>query len=325
MIARPYLSWTAIACEFIATSTAPLAIPSNPSAIANNGGRGARTGSGVASSIPRIAAVVVFRLPKRAVNTPLNGSPNNEPAAMQSSASPSKPSVRPSACLASGICGTQLPSAAPLAKNTQPMARRASRVCVLDCPAGAVITRLVCRALWRRSLRGLLAIGDEADGMTVRIAPPFPEMRCTRGTDNDLLGPQVIGGGIGRHRSTAGGHQIVQQLDPRTAAGAQRRDADVGAGHRRQAFLFDTPVIARAGDAQAEAVPIESDTLVGIGYRDRAMVDAEKQPVLLLPARLALVGRELDQFERMAVRVAEIDGADAAGVRVPRRQKLRLS
>src|SRR5215468_3780429 len=73
MLARPYLSWMAIACVFIATSTAPLAIPSNPSAIANNGGRGARTGSGVASSIARIAAVVVFRLPKRAVSTPFNG------------------------------------------------------------------------------------------------------------------------------------------------------------------------------------------------------------------------------------------------------------
>ena len=161
--------------------------------------------------------------------------------------------------------------------------------------------------------------------MTVRIAPPFPEMRCTRGTHNDLLGPQVIGGGIGRHRSTVGGHQIVQQLDPRAAAGAQRGEADMGAWHRRQAFLFDTPVIARAGDPQAEPVPIESDTLVRIGYRDRAMVDAEKQPVLLLPARLTPAGRELDQFERMAVRVAEIDGADAAGVRVSRRQKLRLS
>src|SRR5215469_6313312 len=81
MLARPYLSWMAIACVFIATSTAPLAIPSNPSAIANNGGPGARIGSGVASSIARIAAVVVFRLPKRAVNTPLNGSPTNEPVA----------------------------------------------------------------------------------------------------------------------------------------------------------------------------------------------------------------------------------------------------
>ena len=159
--------------------------------------------------------------------------------------------------------------------------------------------------------------------MTVRIAQPFPGMRCTRGTHNYLLGPQIIGGGIYRHRSTVGGHQIVQQLNPRAAAGAQCGDTDMGAWHRREAFLFDTPIIARAGDAQADAVPIESEALVGIGYRDRAVVDVEKQPVLLLPARLALVARKLDQFERMAVRVAEIDGLDSASVRVPRRQKLR--
>src|SRR6516164_7633445 len=324
MMARPYLSWTAMACVFIATSTAPLAIPSNPSAIANNGGPGARIGSGVASSIPRIAAVVVLRLPKRAVNTPLNGSPNNEPAAMPSSARPSKPSVKPSACLASGICGTQLPSAAPLARNTQPMARRASRVRVADCPAGSVITLgSFAEPRWRHSPRALLSIRNEADGMSIRIAQPFSEMGCKRGTQDDLLGPQIIGGGIDRHRSTVGGHQILQQLDARAAAGAQCGDAEMCAGHRRQALLFDTPIIARAGDAQAEPVPIESDTLVGIGCRDRAMVDAEKQPVLLLPARLALVGRELAQFERMAVRVAEIGTSDTASVPVPRRQKLR--
>ena len=53
------------------------------------------------------------------------------------------------------------------------------------------------------------------------------------------------------------------------------------------------------------------------------MVDAEKQPVLVLPAGLALARRILDQFQGVSVPVAKIDGPDAAGIRVPRRQKLR--
>src|SRR5438874_12802915 len=48
-----------------------------------------------------------------------------------------------------------------------------------------------------------------------------------------------------------------------------------------------------------------------------------KQPVLVLPAGLALARRILDQFQGVSVPVTKIDGPDAAGVRVPRRQKLR--
>jgi len=86
---------------------------------------GARIGNGVASKTARIAAVVVARLPKRAVSAPLSGSPSNDPAAIPKRAKPRTLSVSASACLASGMWGTQLPSAAPLAKNTQPVARRA--------------------------------------------------------------------------------------------------------------------------------------------------------------------------------------------------------
>src|SRR5215472_3684945 len=128
MMARPKRLSTAIACAFIATSTAPLAIPRRTSAIAKVGRLGASNGAGMASMSASIAAVVVFRLPKQTVSRPLDDSPTNEPVAMQSRANPSELSVRPSACLASGICGTQLPSAAPLAKKTQPVAKRAREV-----------------------------------------------------------------------------------------------------------------------------------------------------------------------------------------------------
>src|SRR6516225_445179 len=244
MMARPYLSWTAIAWVFIATSTAPLAIPSNPSAIANNGGSGARIGSGVASSIARSAAVVVLRLPKRAVSTPLSGSPISDPAPMPSSARPSKPSVRPRACLASGICGTQLPSAAPLAKNTQLIARRASRVRVVDCPAGSGITLgSFAEPCWRRSPRGLLSLRNKADGVAVRITQPLCGMGDNHGTHHDLLGPQIIGGRVGWHWPAVTRHQVIQQLDPRTAPGAQTGNPDMRVGHGRQPFLFDTPIL----------------------------------------------------------------------------------
>ena len=53
------------------------------------------------------------------------------------------------------------------------------------------------------------------------------------------------------------------------------------------------------GDPQSEPVAIEGDAAIGLGRGDRGVIDAEEQQVLLLPARLALAGRILDQFERM--------------------------
>ena len=47
------------------------------------------------------------------------------------------------------------------------------------------------------------------------------------------------------------------------------------------------------------------------------MVDPEEEQVLLLPAWVAFAGRELDQLERVPVRIAEINGADPTGIRVP--------
>ena len=45
----------------------------------------------------------------------------------------------------------------------------------------------------------------------------------------------------------------------------------------------------------------------------------------LVPLRVALAWRELQDLEVIAVRVAEVEGLDAAGVRVPVRQALRAA
>src|SRR6266851_1445177 len=124
MIGRPRRSSMAIAWAFIATSTAPFATPSKARARVKIGRLGARIGNGVASKKARIATVVVAWLPKRAVRAPLSESPSNDPAAIPKRAKPRALSLSERACLASGMWGTQLPSAAPLAKNTQDTARR---------------------------------------------------------------------------------------------------------------------------------------------------------------------------------------------------------
>src|SRR6266852_14030 len=125
MIGRPRRSSIAIAWAFIATSTPPFATPSRARARPKIGRLGARIGNGVASKKARIATVVVAWLPKRAVRAPLSESPSNDPAAIPKRAKPRALSLSERACLASGMWGTQLPSAAPLAKNTQAVARRA--------------------------------------------------------------------------------------------------------------------------------------------------------------------------------------------------------
>src|SRR6266436_3139199 len=124
MIGRPTRSSMAIAWAFIATSTPPFATPSRARARVKIGRPGARMGNGVASKTARIATVVVARLPKRAVNAPLSGSPSNDPAAIAKRAKPRTLSLSERACLASGMWGIQLPSAAPLAKKIQDAERR---------------------------------------------------------------------------------------------------------------------------------------------------------------------------------------------------------
>ena len=62
------------------------------------------------------------------------------------------------------------------------------------------------------------------------------------------------------------------------------------ARHARQKLLFSAPVLARAGDAQPEPVAVELQAAAGVGGGDRGVVDAEEQPVPLLPAPVAFAG-----------------------------------
>jgi hypothetical protein len=88
-------------------------------------------------------------------------------------------------------------------------------------------------------------------------------------------------------------------------------------------LLLAAPVFARADDPQPEPVAVEGEAAPGIGRGDRGVVDPEEQLGPVLPARGAFPRRVLDQFQRMQVRVAEIHGANPAGVRVPGRERLR--
>src|SRR5213593_1908612 len=99
----------------------------------------------------------------------------------------------------------------------------------------------------------------------------------------------------------------------------------MGAADGVQACLLGPGVLAAAGDAEAEVVAIEGDALLGVSDRDRGVVDAEEEPIgRLLPARIALAGREPDELQRMAVGIAEVEGANAARVPVPVGEALRL-
>src|SRR6516164_3033260 len=115
-----------------------------------------------------------------------------------------------------------------------------------------------------------------------------PGCRDVSGVQHDHLGTNVVRSGVGRHRTAVARRQIVEQLDAGATFGTQSRDTNVGVGHCRQTLLLDPPILAGAGDAQSESVAIKGEAPLGIACGNRAVVDAEKQMVLVLPARIAL-------------------------------------
>src|SRR4051794_3429832 len=91
-------------------------------------------------------------------------------------------------------------------------------------------------------------------------------------------------------------------------------------------LLLDVVVLALAGDAHPEGVPVEPERLAGVRDDDGGVVDAQEQRrwgAVLMPAVLSLPARERDDLEEMTVRIAEVERVDAAGVRVPIGQTLR--
>ena len=89
-------------------------------------------------------------------------------------------------------------------------------------------------------------------------------------------------------------------------------------------LLLDVVVLALAGDLHPERVAIEAQRSVGVVHHDGGVIDAEEDPLgRVVPPRLPFARRERDDFEKVAVGIAEVEGADAAGVRVPVGKPLR--
>src|SRR5215472_5885219 len=83
-------------------------------------------------------------------------------------------------------------------------------------------------------------------------------------------------------------------------------------------FLFDPRVVTCADNGKSEQVAVEPQTRVGIADGDGAMVYAEEQLVRGgMPLRLPFVGREVDELQRVAVGIPEVEGFDAGGIYIP--------
>src|SRR2546423_521842 len=96
--------------------------------------------------------------------------------------------------------------------------------------------------------------------------------------------------------------------------GAQRRDPGPGSRHLVQAFLLGLVALAPAGDLETERVAVELQALLGVAHDDRRVIDPEEDAIARpLPAGFALPGGELENLERVAVRVLEGERADATG------------
>jgi hypothetical protein len=138
----------------------------------------------------------------------------------------------------------------------------------------------------------------------------YRALRSPRSTD---LGARI------RRRASVRWRQIVEQLDPGSGLGAQAGDTHMRVRNGGEPFLLG----AGAGDVQTQAAAIKGRARLGVLRDDGTVVDAEVKLVLLLPARLAFAGWELDQLERVAVGIAERNRSDAARVRVRGGQCLR--
>src|SRR6516165_6775716 len=88
-------------------------------------------------------------------------------------------------------------------------------------------------------------------------------------------------------------------------------------------FLFRAVVFASTGHTESKQVAVELQTGVGVGDGDRGVVDPEKKTIRgLVPLGISFVGRKLQDFQRMIVRVPEIEGSNSTGILVPIGQKL---
>ena len=108
------------------------------------------------------------------------------------------------------------------------------------------------------------------------------------------------------------------KFDSRASSGAKSRDPQPSASDIVETFLLGTPVLAFAGDAEAEAVAVAGKAPGGVGDDDGGVIDSQEESLAAdVPARIALARREPQDLECMAVGIFEVEGANAARVRIP--------
>ena len=132
---------------------------------------------------------------------------------------------------------------------------------------------------------------------------------------------------IERRRPAVTRRQILEQFDPGTRGCSKRRDAQPGAEDVVQVLLLDVVVLAFAGDAAARACRDRSAATHRCRRR-RSRCDrcrGTEWPSGVAATRgQPLARRETQMISRKwPIRIAEVECADAAGVRVPVGQPLR--
>ncbi len=93
----------------------------------------------------------------------------------------------------------------------------------------------------------------------------------------------------------------------------QRRDFNVRPAHTIEMPLRRTEVLRSRGSPQTEPL-IEGYAAGAVDNADRRMIDAEKEfaPRPDPPMRRYLVRRKGQQFQRMPIGIAKLEGGDAA-------------
>src|SRR2546429_7816264 len=194
--------------------------------------------------------------------------------------------------------------------------------------------------------------GDDLDDVAVGVAPqeaPIEAERATlhpddagrnesgtrrgqacgegfrgRARDDCLPVDEIVRALVGWGGAAVAGAHVFEKFDTGPRRRAQTSDPEPRAGHGVEPLLLGAVVETRAGDPEPQQVAIEAQARVGARDDDRRVVDSEEQSSLRpLPLRVTLAGRKLEDFERMVVRIPEIEGADPAGVGVPVREALR--
>src|SRR5207249_11743368 len=105
-------------------------------------------------------------------------------------------------------------------------------------------------------------------------------------------------------RPSVAGREVLQQLNPGSTICAQSCDAQMGAKYVVQILLLCSIILALAGDAHSEQVPVELEAGLGVPHHDGRVIDAEGEfagrPV---PFFWALIWRELQDLVGMLIRI----------------------